>query len=172
MAVPGAGLNHIIMTVLKADPKYRRRYSLLFCLIGLVMLCIALWGVDYLESLKDMEPAKAVLVLQVLSAALLIPLFPMSLYLYRFARKALVSGQFPPPGTKVLKDTEVVEGKRARRKGTLLLVASIVLAVIASVGVTYFPYAIGAMLNNGDLTDHSSRPVTPEAGLNLRALES
>jgi len=51
--------------------------------------------------------------------------------------------QIPPPGTKVIVDTKVLEGDKAVTRGRLIIAISLVLIVLGLFGGLYFPYKLG-----------------------------
>lgn len=59
----------------------------------------------------------------------------------RKARRSLSTGEWPPPGTRVLMDTPVVEGGPARRRAKLVIGLSIVMLAIA-LGLQVFVWLI------------------------------
>lgn len=132
------------MAVLRADPQYRRKVLLFGFTLALIAFGAALWGLPALEEhVKRLALADAIIFLQALVAVLFVPLLPAAYCAYRSARKIQTSGQFPPPGAKVIRDTEILEGGPARRKASYLIAFSIVLVVAAMVGVIYLPYLVG-----------------------------
>ncbi|MDJ0704886.1 MAG: hypothetical protein QNJ46_16515 [Leptolyngbyaceae cyanobacterium MO_188.B28] len=140
------------MAILKADPEYRRKCLLLYGALAAVGLALAHWGAPLLKAwILGKELSEAIRLLQVLLGLMGLPLLLMAYYSYRLARKAIASSQFPPPGMKVLRDTEILEGPAARRKGRQLWVVSIALALIAVIGSVYLPYLAGQL-------DHNTNP--------------
>jgi hypothetical protein len=59
----------------------------------------------------------------------------------RKARRALAAGEWPPPGTRVLMDTPVVEGEPARRRAKFVIGLSIAMLVIA-IGLQVFAWLL------------------------------
>src|SRR6266436_3582155 len=103
------------MAVLKADPEYRRKAVFVYLSMvtsGVALIAVVIhWGIPalegYLEShLKEQRFEEALRIGQALLAALFLPLLPPAFCVYRFSRRILASGQCPPPGTKVMRDTE------------------------------------------------------------------
>lgn len=134
------------MAILKADPAYKRRWLLLLAAMAITALAVGLWGLPALmEHLQEKEPSEAIRFIQILLFLLFAPVLPMAYYLYRVARRIQASGQCPPPGMKVIRDTEIVEGNGARRTGKLLLIASIILTIAAFLGMIYVPYVVGKL---------------------------
>jgi hypothetical protein len=139
------------MAILKADPEYRRRVLWLY-LAGVVAgFGLLLWAPPLLvrhlaPSVRARDPAGAVRLLQVLVALLFVPGLPLAYYLYRLAGRIHASGQFPPPGTRVLRDTVVVEGVPAHRRANQVRGLSVLLAVLSLVGIVVLPYLVGKIV--------------------------
>jgi hypothetical protein len=162
------------MATLKADPEYRRRILLLSFACVAIAFGVVLWGPRLLDEhidgyVKTRDFSGGIRFLQISAAVLFVPTLPMVYYLYRFARRIQTSGQFPPPGTKVLRDTVVIEGSLARQRGNQLLMVSILLAVMSLVGMIYLPYLFGKIGEGVGRKQESntrfSRPATPAAEL-------
>ena len=150
------------MAILKADPKYRRRVLLLYLACVVIGLGLILWGLPLLgrhmdEYVKARDLSGGIRFLQILVALLFVPTFPMTYSLYRFAKRVQTSGQLPPPGTKVLRDTVIIEGPPARRRGNQLVVLSILLAVMSLTGMVGLPYLLGKIAD-GARTGSSLTP--------------
>lgn len=59
----------------------------------------------------------------------------------RKARRSLSAGEWPPPGTRVLVDTPVIEGEPARRRARFIVVLSTVMLAMA-VGLQVFTWLL------------------------------
>ena len=105
----------------KADPNYRRKVKLA-AVMGLVLLA-ALYAVgrEVLPSVERWIVAVPAAVLAVL------PLLFFAAYFMRLAGRVFESGCFPPPGVRVLRDTEVLRGEAAARRGRLLRLFAVLL---------------------------------------------
>lgn len=127
------------MGILKADPATRRKTFVL--LVGITALGYAViqWGLPELQHYIEQSESKeeALGLLQLILVLSLLPLLPVAFFIYRIARRTLSSGQFPPPGTKVIHDTVIIEGKAAKRKGYQLMLISLLLAISTLVGALY-----------------------------------
>ena len=128
------------MIVLRADPGYRRRLLALMgvCVVigsGAILLGQPLVDHRVDEYVKAGDFSGAIRFLQIVGAMLLLPTVPMTYSLYRFGQRIRRSSQFPPPGTRVLRDTVVLEGDRARRRGQVAMTASLVLSVIVVIAI-------------------------------------
>ena len=55
--------------------------------------------------------------------------------------------RFPPPGMKVITDTQVVEGEKVKFQGQVVLVLSLVLIFLGLFGALYCSYLIDQLAN-------------------------
>jgi hypothetical protein len=154
------------MAILKADPQYRRKVLLFGFTLALLAFGGALWGLPFLEEhVRRLAFADAINFLQALVAVLFVPLLPAAYYTYRFARRIQTSGQFPTPGAKVIRDTEILVGGPARRKASYLIAFSVVLVLAAMVGTIYLPHLVGQIgeqiKRQNELRSGSSNPFRP-----------
>jgi hypothetical protein len=126
--------------IIRADSKYRRKVALIYAaliLLGVVIIGMVLpWAQKYLQRL---EPVTALWVMKVVLIVMFLSIIPMALYLLAFGCKVLASGQFPPPGVKVIKDTRIIQGEKARVRGRVLVFLSIILMVLGLSGALYPP---------------------------------
>lgn len=129
------------MAILRTDPETRKKA---FCLIGVITLmgmAVIYWGLPRFKAyIFTLPPGKAIQILGMVMSLLFLSLVPLALYLYRIGRKTLGSNQFPPPGTKVVRDTVVQTGHAARRRGLILIAGSVMIMVMALFAATYFPF--------------------------------
>jgi hypothetical protein len=128
------------MAGLKTDKAYRRKF---FYLCGALVtggFVIIRWGWPEFESfLKQQKPEDALHMLLIVLAALYLPVLLWVIFAFRFASRVMASAQFPPPGSRVLRDTEIIEGAPARRKGLIMMITSIILGLTVFFGAIYFP---------------------------------
>jgi len=110
-------------------------------ILGVVMVkWVVPWGQDRLEKA---EPAKALRIIQVVIAFIFLSTLPFSACLYWLGRRAVVYRQMPPPGTRVIKNTRVLEGRDAVTRGRLIAGIAVALFAVALVGGLYVPYKLG-----------------------------
>ncbi|MGD8499974.1 MAG: hypothetical protein PVJ86_04970 [Phycisphaerales bacterium] len=130
--------------VIKAD-KTVRRLVLLACLVCvLVGVALAGWVLPWSQGrLEQVEPEAALRIVQTVVALIFLSIIPFCVYLCRFGRRAIKYQQMPPPGTKVIADTKVIEGDKAVVRGRAVMVIAFVLAVLGLVGGLYVPYMLG-----------------------------
>jgi len=110
-------------------------------ILGVVMVkWVVPWGQDRIEKA---EPAKALKIIQVVIAFIFLSTLPFSACLYWLGRRAVVYRQMPPPGTRVIKNTRLLEGHDAVKRGRLIMGIAVVLLAVALVGGLYMPYKLG-----------------------------
>ncbi|HET8760340.1 MAG TPA: hypothetical protein VFN94_04690 [Nitrospiria bacterium] len=154
------------MAILKADPRLRRQILLLHIAFAVLTFGTVQWLFPMFEEyLKKQELWVATRSFQFMIAILFAPVLGMAYYMHRVAKQILASGQCPPPGTRVVRDTEILEVDAARRRGRLLLILSVVLAGAALVGMIYFPYQIGEVFGKFE------RQPQPDASLQQTSVE-
>ena len=98
------------------------------------------WGQDRLEKAK---PAEALRIIQIVIAIIFLSTLPFSACLYWLGRRAVVYRQMPPPGTKVIKNTRVLEGDKAVKRGRLIMGISVLLVIVGLIGGLSLPYKFG-----------------------------
>lgn len=63
--------------------------------------------------------------------------------------------QMPPPGTRVIVDTKVLEGDKAVTRGRLIMIMALMLIGVGLIGGLHLPYkikkAFGEQINNSAL---------------------
>ena len=130
--------------IVPADPK-QRRLALLAVVAIVIGGVVALWwldrrldGIDRL--VEENLPAAAERALSLVVKALVVmgvSLVGMGLYLFWLGVQINRAGQFPPPGMKVIRNTVVRTGPRARLLANLALVSSLLAVLAGTVGMWY-----------------------------------
>jgi hypothetical protein len=69
------------------------------------------------------------------------------LYMCLFGWKVIKHKQIPPPGTKVIVDTKVLEGEKAVTRGKIIIAVSLVLIAVGLYSGLYFPYKLGKVFS-------------------------
>ena len=120
-----------------ADPDLRRRVLAILVLAGLLGVLGVLRLEAYLAELQALArsspheaAAHALEVSRLVLAAAAVLVAVLAAYLGRLSWRTLRAGRYPPPGTRVLSDTRVVRGPRARRYGWIFLALAI--AILAT----------------------------------------
>jgi len=106
--------------IVRADKEYQKRALFFYVLMAFLGLVLVAWvfpqGTEYLRKL---DPDAAFLIADTVLVLILLSVVPVGLYLYRLAGKILKENRFPPQGTKVLRDTLLVCGKRLCAQGCI-----------------------------------------------------
>ena len=111
--------------IIPADRTYRRTVLIIY--IVLVFMGIVLIGWVFPRSQAYLEGLEAQNALGILKAALVVlflSIGPLAVYLFTVGRKMMQYGRFPPPGMKVIADTKLVEGKKVKLQGQVVVVLS------------------------------------------------
>ncbi len=117
-----------------ADPARRRRVLGLLAVVGLLaviwVLCLQVHLVD-LRELAHSDAAEAaartLAASRLFFAAIAAGAAVLAAYLGRLSWRTLASRRYPPPGMRVISDTRVARGPRARRYGWGLLALAVVI---------------------------------------------
>lgn len=116
-------------TVIRSNKKYR--IIMITLLLGLVVLGIGLIVftnsyIQELEHIAQQAPDQALrdtgLLLLGITMLAGLPAVGIGAYLGYLGNQVLSTGQFPPPGTRVIVDTHVVQGFPAKVRGVLVMV--------------------------------------------------
>jgi hypothetical protein len=143
-------------TIIPADKQYRRRLIVIYIPILVIGLVLVGWGIPWLhEYMRNLAPREALNVTKTTLAIVFLSIIPIALYLFTLGRKVIGSGRFPPPGVKVVRDTTLLEGGKARFRGRVLVVLSICLIFLSILGAIY--------------TLHTLNKLAPEKGKPLKS---
>jgi len=117
-----------------ADPAARRRALIGIVLVVVVVMLIAL-AVDHWLGGVLLEPALArpalAAALRWSSAAVSLMVLAFAVYSFMLGRRIMQAQRFPLPGVAVIRDTVIVEGAAALRRGLLIQMIAAMLAVLA-----------------------------------------
>ncbi len=130
--------------IVPADSR-QRKLAVFLTLAIVVGGMVALWWLDRrLDGLDRMVeenlPAAAEKALSLVIKALVVvggSLVGMGLYLFWLGVQINRAGQFPPPGMKVIRNTVVRTGSRARLLANTALVSSLLAVLAGTVGMWY-----------------------------------
>jgi hypothetical protein len=139
-------------TIQKADAGARRRAATRAA-GGVVAFLLLLAAVeryrlplhDWLLSDPERFTQRLVLVSRAAAAALVLPLLGFALYLWAFGARVMRAGRFPPPGQRVIRDTQVLEGRAARARGRILKVLAACLGLAGTMFGLMFWRLVGAL---------------------------
>ncbi len=132
--------------IARADRRYRRKVLAIVALIMVVGACLIGWIIPWSrEYLLGLEPMAALIIVKVALGFMFLSLIPFGLLILALGRRVVKQERFPPPGMKVIKDTKLIEGAKARLQGRVLIAFSLILILFALFGAVYFPYMISKL---------------------------
>ncbi len=145
--------------IIKADKK-ARTLALVVLFTGLLLgVSLMLWVMPWVQrSLERQGPQTALRGLQVMTAILFLSLVPLSAYLYWYGWRVMRSRRMPPPGTRVIRNTKVIEGDAAVTRGRLAMVLAVILLAFSLLGGLYLPYRLGKLFGDRQSMPHSRMP--------------
>ena len=123
------------MPIQPADPDLRRR-TLLLVALALALACVGFFLLQHwIADLQARPPEEALpLLIDALRWAVLILcvlLGLLTVYLWTLGNRVTSDSRFPPHGQRVIRDTTVLEGDAAMRRGRVLRGLAMVLALCA-----------------------------------------
>ena len=140
--------------VISADKTLRKKVIIFLVIVVLASIVLEPHFKAYMDQIhqfskKDPERAleKTMLLLKWSLRAVFLALLGMGAYLILLARRTFRSGQYPPPGMKVIRDTRLRTGNQAKRAAISLIVLASILIVV-SFFFLYWPYAFEKTLLN------------------------
>ncbi|MDH3287206.1 MAG: hypothetical protein OEP48_05725 [Betaproteobacteria bacterium] len=129
----------IPVNIQKADPRARRRAAVVLIagvVVGALLLLVferyedALR--DWIASMPELGPARIRLAAVAMIILLIAPLLGLAVYFWRFGGAVIGAQRFPPPGCAVVRDTPVLAGQKALRRGRAFRMISVFLLVAAA----------------------------------------
>lgn len=127
----------------RADRKERIRWFIILLVMALAGAAAIVWlGPTLTGRLESAEPEKTLRVVVMALSILFIPVAVFGLTIVLLGRRTLSSERFPPPGVKVIRDTVVLEGREARRRGYILTVLGSLLIILSLYGSLYMPFKV------------------------------
>lgn len=138
LAVIDSGMRKAI-EIQKADPQARRRAAVVIAVGMAIAAFLVLVLKDYrsvllewLVSRPELWPVRIKIVAIVLAVLSVVPLYGISVYLWRFGGVVTEARRFPPPGSAVVRDTRILMGRDALRRGRTSRAMAVLLAVAAT----------------------------------------
>jgi hypothetical protein len=115
------------------------------------------WLLPYSQQyLSAQEPQAALRTMQILFACIFLSVLPVGIYLFWFGYRAVKWRQVPPPGTWVIRNTRIVEGDPARRRGWVIMALGGLLFALGLFSALYLPYRLGKVFHvNSPATEQS-----------------
>lgn len=137
----------------KADPATRRltiRLVVVMFVVGISMISlleinqqnISHW---FEANIDDMVNNAWLVIIACL--VMIAPIVIFALYLFQFGLSCIRSRRFPPPETRVIRDTPILEGDTGARRGQIIVGLSIMLKLL-SLGFVIVLWRLFASLEN------------------------
>ena len=129
----------------KADPLLRKKVFIaigICAIIGVILLQIekslTFAVAEWIVANQNQTGLRVKIVFLAITTLFVIPLLAFSVYFRNLGKKIIYYRQFPPPKVKVVKDTPVLRGKAACKRGRLLKLFSIFLVGLVFVLISIF----------------------------------
>lgn len=129
--------------IVKADKTYRRK--LLLCYAALVVVGVAAIGLGlpwFSRYLQSVHPAVALTISERAAIAFILIFVAPAAYLVHVGRMVLRHGCMPYPGMRVIRDTTVVRGAAAARRGRALVILGTAAIAMALLGALITHYRL------------------------------
>ena len=116
--------------IIFADVPMRKKVLALL----LIIVFVGALGIYFLQIhlqtiLNRGDVSNALRYLKRISISIFLPMLPLCLFLLHLSRKTFLTQQYPPPGSKVLRDTKISRGKDAILRAKILAALAILLAI-------------------------------------------
>jgi low temperature requirement protein LtrA len=165
--------------IVRADKEFRKRFIIFLVLIVIVFVITILSMKSYLDQIAqlaqgnpDLAAKKVMFLLRWWLGFGSLPILGLAVYQILLAGRVLKSGQFPPPGMKLVRDTKIRTGRKAKKVAISLIVLSSIIIVI-TLFLVYWPYAFEKKLLKKKSSNEKIRPthlqphcITPFAQVN------
>ena len=156
--------------IVPADKNLRKKFFIFLGLLVIAVFIILPYFNKYLEQIKQVsnenpEAAfkKSMFVLKATLGFVSFLLVMTGIYSMSLARRTLKSGQYPPPGMRVIRDTRLRTGTQAKRAGILLIALSWILIIFACFFL-YWPYAFEKTVSKKKSSDTKRKISEKERG--------
>jgi len=133
--------------IVPADKEFRKRFIIFLVLIVIVFVVTILSMKSHLDQIAqlaqgnpDLAAKKVMFLLRWWLGLGSLPILGLAVYQILLAGRVLKSGQFPPPGMKLIRDTKIRTGGKAKKVAISLIVLSSLIIVI-TLFLVYWPYA-------------------------------
>ncbi len=133
--------------IARADKEFRKRFIIFLVLIAIVFAVAILSTKSYLDQIGQLAPGNPDLAAQKVMFLFKwwlglgsLPILGLAVYQMLLAWRVLKSGQFPPPGMRLVRDTKIRTGRKAKKVAISLIVLSS-LIIVVTLFLVYWPYA-------------------------------
>ena len=133
--------------VVPADKNLRKKFIIFFVLFTIAVILVVPYFNYYINQIKqkskenpELAFKKSMFMLKLTLGIVSVLLLMTGVYFIILVRRTFESGQYPPPGMKVIRDTRLRTGTQDKRPGISLIILSCILIVLA-LFFLYWPYA-------------------------------
>jgi heme/copper-type cytochrome/quinol oxidase subunit 2 len=133
--------------VVQADKNLRKKFIIFLGLTMIAVLLIVPYFNDYIEQIKQISKEnpelafkKSMFMLKLTLGIVSFLLLMTGVYFIILARRTFKSGQYPPPGMRMIRETKLRTGTQAKKAALSLIVLSCILIILAFFFL-YFPWA-------------------------------
>jgi hypothetical protein len=125
--------------MIPADPDYRKKVLKKLVVIALAGIVLFVFATQLVErQMNQPSPEDAIRTIKLLLAFLLVLPLAIASYFIVMGIRTLRYGQFPPEGTKVLRDTPIMYDNAAKKRGILLLILSGLIVNFGILALVFF----------------------------------
>ena len=161
--------------VIPADKELRKKFIIFLVIVTLAFIVLEPHIKAYLDQInqlskKDPELAlkKTMLLLKWSMGVVFLALLGMGAYLILLARRTFRSGQYPPPGMRVIRYTRLRTGNQAKTAAISLIVLASILIVVAFFFL-YWPYAFEkTLLKKKGSSEEVKNPAAELRGIKIQ----
>jgi cytochrome bd-type quinol oxidase subunit 1 len=133
--------------IVRADKEFRKRFIVFLMLIVIVFVFTILSMKSYLDQMGELRREnpglagkKVIFLLKWWMGLGSLPILGFGVYQIILGRRILKAGRFPPPGMKMIRDTKIRTGAKAKKVAmSLIALSSIVIVIILF--LVYLPFA-------------------------------
>ena len=122
--------------IIKTDKNFRKKILLITLFLIVAGIVFIFYFQNYLAGIKLLAEEYPELALQRIINSMEIIIFMLmiifagaGIYFLRLGILTMKTSQFPPPRVKVIKDTRLIEGKNAVRKGVIIIILSLLFII-------------------------------------------
>jgi hypothetical protein len=141
-------------SLIPADKVYRKKVILVYVIVVSIGAAVIGWGLPWMqEVLRSRSTEDALEFMKIALVIVFLGVLPIAFWILSFGRKVIAAERLPPPGTRVIRDTVVLEGEKAKQRGRALVVLSLILMLLGLLGALYMPYLVHKVAALGPETD-------------------
>ena len=139
--------------IVRADKKFKKQFIVFLALIIIVFVVLFILLKNYLDQTvqqsresPDLLFRNVIYLLKWWTAVGAVPILGFWVYQLLLARRIWMSGQYPPPGVKVIRDTKIQTGVKAKRRAVSIIVLSSLIFAMTLL-LIYSPYILEKRLS-------------------------